>query len=120
MDFAEDLPDQCPPSDAKDVALFDVYRLSHSNSVTANDFASHAALGRVPPKSLKDMCIWASCSLTTEPVILKKLKKLKHRYALKLTIPDGSGLSKKKQIHVDFWRYSTFDPLTAIDEVKDI
>jgi hypothetical protein len=120
MNFAEELPDACPPSDAKDVPLTDVYRLSHTDNFTEGEFASHAALGRTPPKSLNDMCRWSSCSLTTHPVVLKKLRKLKHRFALKLSIPAGAGVSKRKEIHVDFWRYEHFDPSTAVVTVEDI
>lgn len=120
MDFAEDLPDSCPPAGASDQALNGVYRLAPSSEPTAACFASHAALGKALPKSLKDGCGWASCSLTTEPTVLKKLSKLRHRYAFKLSIPLGAGLSLKERIHIHFWRSKEFDPSTSVIEVEDV
>lgn len=120
MDFAEKLPDSCPPSDATDVELSGVYRLTPTDSPTEQHFASHAALGKVPPRSLSDLCRWASCSLTTDPRTLKKLSKLRHRFAVRLNIPSGSGLSKKYAVHVDFWRSINFDPTTAIDGLEEV
>lgn len=120
MNFAEELPDSCPPADAEDRELENVYRLASNSTPSVNDFASHAALGKTPPKSLGDPCRWASCSLTTDPAKLKKLSKLKHRFAVRLKIPSGSGLSKSRQIHIDFWRASGFDPLAAIEDIEDL
>lgn len=114
MDFAESLPDACPPSDAQDVELNDVFRLAPEETPCLDHFRSHAALGKNPPKYLNDHCRWASCSLTTDPQTLRKLSKLKHRYAVKMSIPEGAGLSKRDKIHIDFWRSSAFDPLAAI------
>lgn len=120
MDFAEELPASCPPARASDEALNGVYRLASSDEPTADCFASHAALGKPMPKSLTDSCGWASCSLTTEPGVLKKLRKLRHRYAFKLSIPAGAGLSLRERIHVHFWRSKEFDLTTSVVEVGEI
>ncbi len=120
MDFAEELPDSCPPRDAEDVELQGVYRLAPTSSPTEQHFASHAALGKVPPRSLTDLCRWASCSLTTDPSKLKKLSKLRHRFAIRMNIPKGAGLSLRHSIHIDFWRSVDFDPTTAIDGLEDV
>ena len=87
-----------------DQPLSNIYRLTYDNPTTAASFASHAALGKVPPRGLSDLCAWASCSFTSDPAMLKKLKKLKHPYAARLDLAAGEGMSLKKGIHVDFWR----------------
>lgn len=120
MDFAEELPAACPPHDAEDVELLGIYRLTCSDSLCESDFASHAALGKTPPKALEDACRWSSCSLTTNPVLLRKLSKLRHRYAVKLNIPVGAGLSKAKNCHVDFWRSKSFDLVAAVECVEGV
>lgn len=114
MKFAEKLPDACPPSDAVDTELLGVFRLTDRPDCSEEHFKSHAALGKPLPRSLGDICRWSSCSLTTDPHVLKKLKKMKHRFAVKLNIPIGSGVSKSGGIHIDFWRLATFDPTVAV------
>jgi hypothetical protein len=118
--FAENLPDQCPPSTAVDAAWTNVFRLTDDQPVTEESFASHAALGKGIPKSLANLCAWSSCSLTTEPATLKKLKKLRHKFAVKLDIPAGAGRTLKKGIHIDFWRYANFDVLSAVVAVEPL
>lgn len=120
MDFAEALPDSCPPGDAKDVELNDVFRLAPVSIPSEEHFKSHAALGKTPPRFNVDECRWASCSLTTDPIILKKLSKLRHRFALKMNIPVGAGVSKKDGIHIDFWRSSAFDPISAVIGTEEV
>lgn len=120
MEFAEDLPDLCPPKDAEDIELNDVFRLAPVRAPSLGHFASHAAQGKHPPKSLPDSCRWASCSLTTNPQKLRKLSKLKHKFAYRMRIPVGAGVSKMKDIHIDFWRASTFDPVAAVVQVEVI
>lgn len=118
--FAEPLPNACPPGDALDIELENVFRLAPGNSPSIDHFLSYAALGKIPPKALNDECRWASCSLTTDPKALKKLSKLKHRFAVKLRIPAGSGMSKRNNIHIDFWRSSIFDPIKSVESVEEV
>lgn len=120
MEYAEQLPDACPPSDATEDALENVYRLAPGAPATAEHFSSYAAQGKPCPKTLRDLCSWYSCSLTTDPGALKKLSKLKHRVALKLSIPAGSGVSRQKRIHIDFWSGAGFDPLSCIVGTENV
>lgn len=119
MDFAEQLPPSCPPTEASDGPLEGVYRLAPEEKPKPEHFMSHAALGRQLPSSLTDLCGWASCSLTTNPQALKKLRKLKHKYAFQMKIPAGSGLSMQKNIHIHFWRSKSFDPVSAVVAVGE-
>ena len=120
MDFAEELPPACPPTDASDGALEGIYRLAPEEQPKPEHFISHAAQGRNLPSTLTDLCGWASCSLTTDPESLKKLSKLKHKYAFKMKIPAGSGLSKKSNSHVHFWRSRDFDPVASVISVGEV
>jgi hypothetical protein len=72
------------------------------------------------PKSLRDPCRWASCSLTTDPAMLKKLKGMPHGYAARLRIPAGTGMSKSGGIHVDFWRFANIDLSAYVEETVDV
>jgi hypothetical protein len=122
--YGEELPDQCPPEDALDDPLPEVYRLVATASPVANDFASKASLGLEKPVSTKATdCEWASCSLSLSADELLKIKGLRRRlrYVAKLSIPAGAGKhrTKGKSLHVDFWRYSSFELATAVQTVKE-
>ena len=116
LDFAEQLPEQCPPADASDVELEEVYRLVRSKNVDIEVFKSHAALGKVPPKGM-DLCRWSSCSLLLDGK-RSKLPALKDcDWAARLVVPKGAGMSKQKKNHVDFWCGKHFSLEGAVVEV---
>lgn len=122
MDFLEDLPAGCPPDDAKDCELPEVYRLLTSDQVSSEDFLSQAALGVNPPKGM-DLCRWASCSLVLDAKIQKKLPKFKdtHHFAAMLRVPAGAGKSRKSgKNHYDFWCANEFDITGSVVEVIGI
>lgn len=111
MPYAETLPTDCvcPPVDAEDGGLEEVYRLTSNNPPLGIDFDSKAATG-IPCPSDKDPCNWASCSLFKKAKSLRSYNRLRHEkpYLAKLTIPAGSGkfkIGEGKRGHVDFWRY---------------
>lgn len=118
--FAESLPDQCPPIDAQELDLIEVYRLLKPAELTPSSFASHAALGKERPSPV-DPCRWASCSLVLDAALMKKLPKFKNcRSAVKITIPASAGRSKINGNHIDFWPYAGFSHLSTDYSVVSI
>ncbi len=116
MEFRESLPANCPPPDAVDVAYDGIYRFVSSNPPDDSEFASHAAQGRSPPESV-DPCRWASCSFFSKKESgIKRLPKVRvrFRFVARLNFPEGSGLSKEKAGHIEFWFFKAFDPCSAI------
>lgn len=118
--FAEALPMECPPSKAVEQDWAEIYRLSFDSRPAEKHFKSYAALGKPVPRSLNDPCRWASCSLTTEPAMLKKLRSMRHPYAFKMSLPSSGGRSHADGIHVDFWRYAGFDVVSSVIDVEAI
>ena len=117
LDFVEQLPEQCPPSDASDAEWHSIYRLVANESPDHTAFKSYAALGKVAPEGF-DLCRWASCSLLLNVAAKNKLPQLKgHHWVAKVTIPSGAGMSKRKKNHVDFWCRKDFDLESAVVEV---
>jgi hypothetical protein len=115
--YFENLPEQCPPAHAIDDALGKAWRLVNENPPSQEDFQSHAAAGRVKPRTC-DACSWASCSLFhTEAAAREALKlpTLRGRRPIMVDIPERSGRwVKSKSQHVDFWRYANFDILASV------
>lgn len=122
LTYLEPLPPQCPPNDALDVAWDAVYRLIDSSQPGADAFKSYAALGDPMPLNFTDHCRWASCSLVLDPGKQKKYAKFKntHHWAARLKIPQGSGKSKSKNNHIDFWCYADFDMHAAVEAVESV
>jgi hypothetical protein len=119
--YSDSLPDQCPPSDASDVEIPEAWRFARHSPPIAQDFLSHAALGKV--NVAHDPCEWASCSLwTTKEGLLNvmKLSKPRNEKIVRLKIPFGSGSSKiKENGHVDFWCYAGFDFVAHLNPAND-
>lgn len=112
LNYAEQLPPKCPPDDAGDMAHESLYRLMRGDKVLAEEFHSHALLGRKNRTKAND-CSFASCSLLGDyKKFLADLPNLRsaHTHVARLSIPEGYGLSKskakKENIHVDFWCFS--------------
>ena len=121
MEFLEALPDKCPPSDADDAEWPTLFRLLDTATPGNDAFKSHAALGKGAPEGI-DACRWASCSLVLNAKKMTKYPTLKnHKWAARLQIPAGAGLSKASSPnHVDFWSSSDFDMADAVVEVVEI
>jgi hypothetical protein len=47
MSFADDWPENCPPTDAEEAAGM-VYRLAHGNPMLASDVQTHHETGKLP------------------------------------------------------------------------
>lgn len=109
LTYAEELPDQCPPSDAIEGVVAKAYRLCEHIHPLPSDFASKAAREEQLPNG-EDLCRWSSCSLYEKASSLRKYKRLraKYPYMAELSIPEGVGrwAISGKRGHVDFWRYA--------------
>lgn len=120
MVYRENLPPNCPPSEAKDQGWSAVYRLVKDQSVSEKDFMSHAALGTVP-RSAKDLCRFSSCSFfISKETALNKLPamKKKFQYLALLDIPLGSGKSKRVGHHIDMWFFGKCNPCCLVQDVE--
>lgn len=112
MNFAEDLPAECPPATAIDIERGPVYRLLEGDKAGPESFYSHAK--RKKPNRLNtNPCNFASCSLLGDfEKYLKNLPNMRkyHTHVALLNVPKGIGVSKSKQkggaMHVDFWCYA--------------
>jgi hypothetical protein len=120
--YSESLPMQCPPSEAVDDALPDVYRLVANETPSAQDFRSKAALG-IPLDDGADSCMWSSCSLFTKTDRLLKFKRLKaeNPFLVKLEVPAGSGkyLVGSSGHHVDYWLYKGNCLASCVVSIED-
>lgn len=121
LNFKENLPKKCPPSDSVDAELKDVWRFIKGTVASESCFCSFAKLNR-ENKSNVCPCRWASCSLyigdrnTLEMMKLPKFKNFKAR--VEMNIPLGSGRSKTVDRHIDFWAYDSFSFLGAVTRVE--
>lgn len=119
--YGELLPPQCPPATAGENALVEVYRLVPTEQPDTAAFASFAANGDKKPDTYEvSDCDWASCSLRTTAAALLKLTGLRKRnpFIVTLTIPEGSGKHTTSGTHINFWRYSHFNLVSAVTNVR--
>lgn len=119
MEFAEDLPKSCPPEDANDREFDSIFRALPNEAINEKHFLSKLACGEKVPYGT-DACRFASCSMfTTKRAAQKMLQYPKYTGGTlaELEIPKGSGESKKKKQHVDFWAYKGFSFLSAVKEI---
>jgi hypothetical protein len=120
MDFCEELPPQCPPAEACDVAIQEAWRVVEGPALKPEDFYSHARK-KIPKRPIDTDCDHASCSLFTSRDKIADLasRMPKARYSnphiSKMKIPAGAGMSieNKRTFHVHFWMYKAFDPLSV-------
>ena len=123
-EFMENLPISCPPAAATEADIDGVYRVVTSKSPTIEDFTSHSALNVKRPEAV-DPCRWAACSFyrsRSKAIEIAKLPKFRdsnpHLALLGLTLGSGKLLENKRTTHIDFWMYSTFNPIAAIIETE--
>jgi hypothetical protein len=127
MTFLEQLPDQCPPVDAKEYDFVVAYRVVICDNPSIEDFRSHAARNKIRPEAV-DPCRWASCSIflsrDSAIEIARKLPKPRYKSpflaAFPISMGDGVSLLKSKSPHVDFWMYADFDPIASIVETESV
>lgn len=124
--YLETLPGECPPLQAVDVALVDVWRFVENSyeSTEALDMAafhSHAQKGF--PTGNASECEARSCSLWTHGSVesARKLPKLRALNMVRLNIPIGNGRSlvNQRRGHIHFWMFNSCVPFNcAIELVK--
>lgn len=86
--FKEHLPVDCPPREAEDKPLENVYRLCINNPPKASDFLSHVELNKTfPPEKT---CMAAGLSIYTELSDAEKSKKRIPAYRKKGYIACGN------------------------------
>lgn len=123
MEFYEDLPPSCPPTDCSCEELEGVYRVLRSRQPTDYDWLSHLRRGLSCPVSV-DACRWASLSLQANRVAVKKLLKLPNfrsaTHAAILDIPPEAGVFKTNRSHHDFWQNRAANLNDFVVEVVDV
>lgn len=122
--FKESLPESCPPSTA--TALNGTFlRLVETTTVSPNSFLSRTALGLTPLPGKECSC--SACSLIVPSVTrealadLTKYPKLKKMTSVAiLTVSPNDGVGEIGGKHIDYWMYSTFDPVKNVSHVTEI
>ena len=116
MDWAETLPNRCPPEDAISPSGEYFYRISKGNPVEDSDFFSQKKLA--PDKKFTgegiDECIIRAVSVYSNIEDAKrtlKLPKFKGGCIAKIVLNGDDGLIKKtfKKSHYSWWRTQSFD-----------
>ena len=110
--WKEELPDNCPPEDAKAPNEKELYRLVSSNPPTDNDFDSHRALYPNKIFNVSD-CQAHSISIINNLSDIEKMKKLplhKNKIIVRLQLELKDGLIKQtgKITHFSWWVSKNF------------
>jgi len=120
IDFFEELPQNCPPSDARipDDEIY--FRLTGSFPPSIEDFYSQKSL--FPNRNYKDECIARAISLLKTAKECEKKKKLpyfKNKYVIKITLNKTSGVVKTKRKHISWWMSLGFNPIEYCKRVEN-
>lgn len=123
-EWAEPLPDGCPPPEAWEPQNEVYYRLVEGSSPTARDFDSHRIL--YPKKSFEGRteCQVRSVSINSDSQKLQKLTKLnihRNKRVAKLALPPKSGvvLQTGPPSHHSWWLKAGFDPVSFCEMVQE-
>lgn len=116
MEWAEELPPQCPPADAIPPENKTFYRLVSSNPPAEEDFWSQRQLK--PHASFRtDECMARAVSLFSSKdscaaVRLLPAHRGKNEVVMEILLTDGSGVVKPtfKQNHYSWWRTREYLP----------
>lgn len=122
MDWYENLPDSCPPSDAMEPSGESYYRIINSTQPVNSDFLSYRALN--PDKKVfVSECQAKAISLFTDVEscrVISKLPKFKGKniYIGELVLTKSDGLiahtpNKNSTNHYSWWRSKEFDIKTV-------
>jgi hypothetical protein len=117
MDFHEQLPQGCPPTNAEEItAERDVFRLVASSPPTDWDFQSHTA--RWPQKRFPDECKARALSVSATRAhaeLTSKLPKMKKGLLVcRVRLLSGAGMilqTGSEKEHYSWWRALHFAPL---------
>ena len=123
MLYAEQLPADCPPPSATEMAGEVVYRLVSSRPPSSRDFLSQRAL--FPNKSFHtDECRARAHSVfvsQTDCGALTKLPAHRSKFIARLTLLANAGKlmqTGRQASHLSWWRFAAFDPLAHCEVLE--
>lgn len=125
MDFADTLPDGCPPSNARELAsALPLFRIVSSNPPTEKDFISywHAQPGK--REQWKDAeCKARAISVYDSQKFCEdklKLPTFKGKMVCRVTLPSGSGMvcAGGSSGHISWWVAKHCNPLECCEIVN--
>lgn len=122
-EWAEPLPEKCPPEKASQPKRDEYYRLVDKIPPQEDDFRS---LRMMFPKKKFHVgeCFARACSLfsSAQPcVALLKLQRHKNKKIIRIVLPPESGLIQKTMkdpCHYSWWRRKDFNPTIICEEVS--
>lgn len=120
--FAETLPEGCPPNQASEPQRMEVFRLLQTGTPQASDFDSHAARW---PERFGTECKHYAVSVFTARESLARLLGMpvhagKKIARLLLTSASGRVQQTGRDLHHhSWWRYESFDAVTACEVEKE-
>lgn len=124
LEWAEDLPPQCPPLQARRPDNQEFYRLVSVLPPTERDFMSYRAL--FPNRTFNvDECTARAVSLhdsARTALELMKSPKFRNSRMVKLILPPQSGVvlrTGRQPGHFSWWRTIAFDPVTSCEAVVE-
>ena len=123
LEWAEELPPDCPPDYAYPPQYDMFYRLVKDYPPEEKDFFSHRKL--FPHKRFNtDECRARSISIFNQLdncILLLKLPAHKHKKVIQLILPPDSGviLQTGQKAHFSWWRRRHYNPLADYKEVND-
>lgn len=117
MEWAEELPHQCPPAEATPPENVTYYRYVASIPLREDDF--HSQRKHFPLKQFGiDECIARAVSVFSDPEKIKSLNKLPNlrgKKLIEIILTPESGVvirSCSKEHHYSWWRVKGFIPAT--------
>ena len=113
MRYLEELPPECPPSEAKLIETpIKVFRLVKTNPPTTDDFKSQLLLQ--PRRKFKDECIARGLSVWSSREKCKNVRRLpvyKNSFLCKVSLDSGAGHIKWNgdSFHHTWWPFATYN-----------
>lgn len=125
LDFHEELPNRCPPTEVEEPKVPLLWRLLCSADVDVKDFVSERQ--KYPERTFRDECAGASISLvpTFEQALaavktpLMKKKGFTHAVAVSYE-KDAGVWHLDKPAHCHFWPYAGFNFSAVVGDVKEL
>lgn len=123
MTYRETLPPSCPPSNPSPPVQTVLWRLLSSSQVTIADFDSQYK--KKPTRNFRDPCTARSVSLITELEVCRTVAKSPRytgfTHAVAVTHDPSSGVwDHDHGNHVNWWPYSSADPLAQVGSVENL
>lgn len=118
----ENMPEQCPPSDAIQQDVEPVYRFIENGTIQEIDFLSHVARNKPYPPHKK--CDAHAISFFTTEQAAKSLakrypKKFKGKSMIAGRITSACGIHKTENNHLNLWLFKDTDMLNVFTGEED-